>query len=337
MRTPSAKLLELFDACRAVQAVAVAAALDIPNRLSAGPKTSEELATETGCNPHSLQRLLRALASLDVVDEELDGSFRLGPLGSELCGSGSESLRDAAAYYGGRRYWTSWGRLLDSVQTGRPAFGAASPDAFLEMATRDPDGAALFNDAMASLSGPVNTAVVKAYDFSRFDTVVDVGGGYGALLLEILAANPRLRGVLFDIPPVAAVARERIEAAGLTDRCDALPGNAFESVPHRGDAYLMKWVLHDWNDEHCGQILASCRRAMNVGATLMIVERLLPPSGDPAQDAATSFLSDLNMLVLSEGRERTESEYRALLHMAGFELTRVIPTSTPHSILECTV
>ncbi len=337
MRTPAAKLLELFDGCRAAQVVAVAAALDLPSRLSDGPKTSDELAVETGCRPESLRRLLRALASLDVVGEELDGRFRLGALGSALCGSGSESLRAAAAYYGSRRYWTSWGRLLDSVQTGRPAFGAASPDAFLEMANRDPEGAGLFNDAMASLSGPINDAVVKAYDFSRFDTLVDVGGGYGALLLEILAANPRLRGVLFDIPPVIAVARDRIRTAGCADRCDVVAGNAFESVAHGHDAYLMKWVLHDWNDDHCRQILASCRRAMRDGAALIIVERVLPQSGAPARDAASMFLSDLNMLVLSEGRERTESEYRSLLRTAGFELTRVVATATPHSILECTV
>lgn len=330
----SSKLLEILDGYRAVQALYVAATLGLADLLKDGPMESAAIARATGADPRSLHRLLRALASLDVLEEKGDGRFALASLGHELRSDVPGSLRAAVVYYGGRRNWTSWGRLLESVKTGKPAFGAWSPGAFREMAERDPDGAAALNEAMAALGGPANASIAAAYDFSKVGMLVDVGGGYGTLLGAVLAAHPRLRGVLFDIPPVIAGARGRIEAAGLADRCELVAGDAFEAVPEGGDAYVLKWVLHDWDDELSLRILKSCRMAMRHGAVLLIVERVLPQRAEPTAGTATKFLSDLNMLLLTAGRERTAGEYRTLLAAAGFEPGRVIRTPTPHCIIE---
>jgi hypothetical protein len=202
------------------------------------------------------------------------------------------------------------------------------------MAARDPVGAATLNEAMDALTGAVNASVIRAYDFSRFGTLVDVGGGYGALLVGMLRAHPRLRGRLFDIPPVVDGAQRRIADAGLAERCELVGGDAFTAVPGGGDAYILKWVIHDWNDALSITLLANCRAAMGDNGTLLLVERIIPERAAPSAGATATFLSDLNMLLLTGGRERTEAEYRALLAAAGFALTRVVPTSTPHCIIE---
>ncbi len=333
---PSTKLLEMLDGYRVVQALYVAAQLGIADLLKDGPKHSEELARTTGAHARSLHRLLRALASLDVLEERHDGRFTLTPVGDYLRSDVPGSLRAAVIFYGGRRHWTAWGQLLDSVKSGSTAFGAPSPSAFLEMAARDPESARIFNEAMAALTGPVNASVIAAYDFSSTGTLVDVGGGYGALLGGILVANPRLRGVLFDIPPVIEGARHRIAAAGLAGRCELIAGNAFEAIPGGGDAYILKWILHDWNDELSITILTNCRAAMRDDGKLLLVERVVPQRAEPTPDAANRFLSDLNMLLLSGGCERTEDEYRVLLAAAGFDLRRIVHTTTPHWVIEAT-
>lgn len=331
---PSTRLLEMLDGYRVVQALYVAAELGIPDLLKDGPKHSDDLARATATHPRSLRRLLRALASLDVLEEIDGGRFTLTPIGDQLRADVPDSLRAAVVFYGGRRHWTAWAGLLESVKSGATTFGARSPTAFFEMAARDPAGATIFNEAMAALTGPVNVAVIAAYDFSGIGTLVDVGGGYGALLTGILAANPELRGILFDIPPVADSARSRIEAAGLAHRCEVVGGDAFAAVPTGGDAYILKWVIHDWNDELSGTILTNCRKAMRDGGKLLLVERVVSQRAEPSAGAATKFLADLNMLLLTGGCERTEDEYRALLAAAGFQLTRIVPTSTPNSVIE---
>lgn len=331
---PSSTLLALLDGYRALQVLYVAAQLGIADFLRDGPKNSVELAHASGAHAQSLHRLLRALASLAVIEERADGTFSLTPLGEHLRSDVPGSLRPAFIFYGGRRHWTAWGQLLDSIKSGKTAFGNQSPGVFLEMAARNPEGARIFNDAMAALSGPVSESVTAAYDFSAIGTLVDVGGGYGALLISVLLANPRVHGVLFDIAPVVEGARACIEAAGLKERCELVAGNAFESVPKGGDAYLLKWVLHDWNDDLCTSILTSCRTAMGDAGTLLLVERVVPQRATPNPQVANTFLSDLNMLLLSGGRERTEEEYRLLLAAAGFDLCRVVQTTTPQCIIE---
>lgn len=332
-RAPVGMLLEMLDGYRAVQVLYVAAELGVADHLADGPKRSAELAQALGAHAPSLQRLLRALASLDLLAEHDDDSFGLTPVGELLRSDVPGSLRAAALYFGGRRHWTAWGQLLDSVRSGSPV-GGGSPTVFAEMAARAPAAARTFNEAMAALSAPVNAAVTDAYDFSGIGTLIDVGGGYGALLGAVLLANPRLRGVLFEIPAVVDVARTRIDAAGLAERCQVVAGDAFASVPAGGDAYLLKWVLHDWNDELCLAILRNCRAAMGEHARLLVVERVLPRRAQPTLDTTNKFLSDLNMLLLSGGCERTEEEYRALLGAAGLSLERIVPTATPHAIIE---
>lgn len=331
---PSLRLLEMLDGYRAVQALYVAAQLGIADRLADGPKRSDQLSSAIGAHERALHRLLRALTSLDVLQEKDDGAFALTEIGNLLRSDVSNSLRSAILLYGGRRHWTAWGQLLDSVKSGSTAFAGRSSGAFLEMAARDPEGARVLNEAMAALTAAVQEGVIGNCDFSGTRTLVDVGGGYGSLLVAILLANPDLHGVLFDIPPVVEVARQRIAAAGLSERCQAVAGDAFEAVPSGADAYILKWVLHDWSDELCLAILANCRRAMGDEGKLLLVERVLPKRAEAIPGAANKFLSDLNMLLLSGGCERTEGEYRALLAAAGFEMRRIIDTATPHCIIE---
>lgn len=330
--TPATQLLDMLYGYRTVQVLYAAAVLGIADQLRDGPRSSDELSAASGAHAPSLRRLLRALSSLGVLVEAEDGRFALTPMGALLCSDAPGSLRAAVLFFGGRRHWTAWAQLFESVKTGNTAFPLRSADKFAEMAARDPTGAAVFNEAMEALTGPVQASVIEAYDFSKARIVVDVGGGYGSLLASILKANPKVRGVLFDIAPVIEAARGRIEAAHLTERCDSVAGDAFDAVPAGGDIYVLKWVLHDWDDELSIRILANCRCAMRADARLLIVERVLPSRSGP--EAASAFLSDLNMLLLSGGVERTEEQYRALLAAAGFELRRVVPIASPHHLLE---
>jgi hypothetical protein len=330
---PTTRLLEMLDGYRVVQALHAAAQIGIADLLADGPQSSEALALASGTHAPSLRRLLRALASLDVLEEQPDGRFTLTALGVQLRSDVPGSLRAAVLFYGGKQHWKAWGGLHESVRTGDTAFGPRSPTAFADMAARDPAGAATFNAAMAALTGAVNASVVAAYDFSRFATLVDVGGGYGALLAGILRATPGLRGTVFEIPAVVEGARERIAAAGLAERCEVVGGDAFTAVPAGADAYIFKWILHDWDDASSTTLLTNCRAAIGAGGTLLIVERVLPERAAPGP-GATAFLADLNMLLLTGGRERTEAEFRALFAATGFRLGRIVPTGAPNSIIE---
>ena len=317
-----------------MQALYVAAELGIADLLKDGPQHSAELSHATGAHARSLHRLLRALASLDVLEERDDGRFALTSVGEQLRSDVSTSLRAAVIFYGGRRHWAAWSQLLDSVKSGRPAFGTSSDDPFLAMWARSPEGARVFHEAMAALTEPVMASLIAAYDFSSIGTLVDVGGGYGMLLRGILNANPQMRGILFDIGPVIESARVRFDAAGLAGRCELIAGNVFDTIPTGGDAYILKWILHDWNDERSTAILTNCHGAMRGNGTLLLVERIVPQRAEPTPQAATKFLSDLNMLLLSEGGERTEEEYRALLAAAGFSVRQIVHTATPNCIVE---
>ena len=236
MATPAATLLHLMTGYRAMQALYVAARLGIADLLKDGARGSEELARATGADARALHRLLRALASLGVFGEDADGRFTPSELGALLRSDVPGSLRAAAIFFGDERNWHAWGELERSVMSGEPVRGPRGTQAFLEEGARDPEGAALFNAAMTSLTSAFDAAVTAAYDFSRLGTLVDVGGGQGALISSILAANPALRGILFDIPPVIESARGRIGEAGLAGRCELVAGDFFASVPAGGDA-----------------------------------------------------------------------------------------------------
>jgi len=334
MATPAATLLHLMTGYRAMQALYVAARLGIADLLKDGARGSEELARATGADARALHRLLRALASLGVFAEDADGRFAPSELGALLRSDVPGSLRAAAIFFGDERNWHAWGKLERSVMSGEPVRGPRGTQVFLEESARDPEGAALFNAAMTSLTSAFDAAVTAAYDFSRLGTLVDVGGGQGALISSILAANPALRGILFDIPPVIESARGRIGEAGLAGRCELVAGDFFASVPAGGDAYVLKWVIHDWDDEHSVAILGSCRRAMARDGRLLLVERVVPERVDQSADTQGIVLGDLNMLLWTGGCERTAAEYRALLASGGFTLARIVPTATQLNIIE---
>jgi hypothetical protein len=334
---PVDTLLEAILGYRITQAIHVAAKLRVADMLVDGPQASERLAQEAGAHPETLHRVLRALATAGIFEETSDGRFALTPVSALLRSDIPGSLRGAAVFFGHHWHWEKWGGLAHAVTTGVPPGGVASPASFAEVAARDPESAIIGNEGMTSLSGPVNSAMVAALDLSTIRTLVDVGGGHGAMISAILHANPALRGILFDIPSAIEGARPQIEAAGLAERCQLIGGDFFEKVPAGGDAYIMKWIIHDWDDERSVAILRNCHAAMTDGGRLFLVERVLPAqverSPRPGQEPA---FADLNMLVLNGARERTEEQFRALLDAAGFTLIRIISTPPPmaHSILE---
>jgi SAM-dependent methyltransferase len=223
---------------------------------------------------------------------------------------------------------------LHSVQTGETAFDHLFGMELFPYLAQHPEEAAVFNAAMTAFSTQVATAVVAAYDFSPFGTIVDVGGGQGALLRAILQATPTARGVLFDLPQVVTGAKEPTEAMGLTERCTMVGGDCFASVPSGGDAYILSAVIHDWDDERSIAILHNCHRAMRPQGKLLLVEAVVPARIDRSVLSQFSVRGDVNMLVHTGGRNRTEAEYRALFEAAGFQLTRIIPTQGAVKILE---
>jgi hypothetical protein len=313
---------QMIGGYHASQIIYVAARLGLADRLRDGPRRSDELAPLLGANAAALHRLMRALVEIGVLVEAGEGQFDLTTMGRFLQDDAPNSLRAPAICYGDT-FFRAWGALLHSVQTGETAFEHVFGLPFFDYFTRNPEQGEAFHGTMATLSRVIAGAVVAAYDFSGLRTVVDIGGGQGTLLATILKANPHTSGLLFDLPEVIPGARALMEAEGLSDRCRLVAGDFFEAVPEGGDAYLMKWIIHDWEDERSVRILRSCRRTMNATSRLLLVEAVMP---DRVTAGPSGARSDINMMVLTGGRERTEAEYRALLAAAGFRLTRVVPT-----------
>ncbi len=324
---------QLLIGYRVSQALYVAAKLGVADHLKDGPRSGEEVARSVGAHAPSLARLLRALVGIGILAEREDGRFALTAVGECLRSDAPDSQRAVAIFYGDRRHWGAWGALLQSVTTGEKFGGPGKLD-FTDLAARDPEGAAIFNDAMSAFTRGMDAAVTEAYDFSRIRTLVDVGGGHGALLAGILRAQPHLRGILFDIPPVIDGARAHVERAGLGSRIELVAGSFFEVVPPGGDAYMLKFIIHDWDDERSTQILQSCRRAMDANGKLLLVERVVPPLVEQIPAHREAVLADLNMLVLTGGRERTEAEYTSLLAKSGFRLERIVATASMVSVVE---
>jgi hypothetical protein len=244
-------------------------------------------------------------------------------------------MRAIVMLFAGANVQDSWRELEYCVRTGEPAFRRAFPDGdpFSHVAA-DPEEAAIFDEAMAAFTRHVAVALAGAYDFSPFRTVVDVGGGNGALLLGLLAAYPHLRGIVFDLPHVAERARAEVAGAGLSARCEVASGSFFESVPAGADAYVLKHVIHDWNDERAAAILRSCRAAMPAHGRLLIVEGLYPQRIDRSFESRGAAANDVNMLVCTGGRQRSEAEFRDLLGASGFRLTRIVPTPALVTVIE---
>jgi len=328
--SPRDTLLQLTNAFRASQALYVAATLGVADLLEDGPRSVDELAHDTGTHAPTLYRLLRALASVGVFAEQPDGQFGSTPLAEYLRTNAPRSLRAWVMQIGQQYLWTSWGHLLHSVRTGEPAFPEQYGTTAWEYRQAHPEEDAVFNAAMTALSAGVVEAIVQSYDFSSMGVLMDVGGGEGVLLAAILAADPALRGVLFDQPHVVTGANELLERAGVADRCEVVSGSFFEAVPGGADAYLLKSIVHDWDDIATVKILRACRAAITNSGRLLVVEPIIRPGNEP--DPAK--FSDLNMLVMLGGQERTADDFERLYAEAGFRLTDIIRTGSSMAIIE---
>jgi hypothetical protein len=330
---PPVLLYQLASAHYLSQVLYVAAELGIADLLADGPQTHDALAARTHTHAPSLRRVLRLLASAEVFAENADGRFELTPVGSFLR-SGPGSFRATARLFGGPLVWQSWGDLLTTVRTGQAALHRVfKTDSFAYFADH-PEEAAVFDEAMGSFTAMISGAVAAAYDFSPMRSIVDVGGGEGALLTGILRAYPDLRGTVFDLPRLADGAKRQIAAASLAARYQFVPGDFFEAVPGGHDAYLLKHVIHDWDDQRAVAILRTCRRAMGHEAKLLIVEGVYPARIDGSPESRGAAANDVNMMVCTGGRQRSEAEFRDLYTAAGFQLTRIVPTMAMSSVIE---
>jgi hypothetical protein len=335
---PATALLRLATGHEAAQTVIVAARLGLADLLADGPRDAAGLAAATGAHASSLHRLLRALAALDVVREQADGRFGLGPLGAPLRDGVAGSLRALVLLFGHDEFWQSWGDLEHSVRTGETAVRHLwGVETSFDRYAAEPALGHVFNAGMTALSGRVIAAVLGVWRFPASGLIVDVGGGEGALLAAVLRANPGLRGVVFDLPPVAeaaaaALAGQGGAGQGLGDRAEAVGGDMFAAVPPGGDIYMLKSVLHDWADGPAGAVLRAVRAAMAPTARLLVIERLMPDRMGP--EARMVALADLRMLLRTGGRERTKAEFRVLFDAAGLRWLRTVPTATGFCILE---
>jgi hypothetical protein len=307
----------LWPGAMAVQAIHVAAKFALADLVASGPKSIKELAEATHTHGSSLGRFLRALTSLGIFVEDTTGRYGQTALSDTLRSDHPESMRPFAMMVGAHFFWKPLGALEETVRTGQPSFERVYGAPFFEYLAGHSDDAAVFNAAMSS-SPDYLAAIAGAYDFSRFERMVDVGGGHGLLLAGILSANPRLCGVLYDLPAVVAGA-SALRQEPISQRCEIIGGDFFQGVPAGADAYLLKGIIHDWNDEAALKILKNCRRAIRPDGKLLVVEAVLTGSTDPA-----TALMDMLMMVLTSGRERTESEFQSLLQEAGFSMVQVI-------------
>lgn len=318
---PWLELLSLINGFQITQAIRVASVLRIADHLTDGARSADELAALTQSHPGALYRLLRALAAVGVFREDRNRKFTLTPMGDCLRSDSATPIGAWAEVVGSPYFWKTWGHLLHSVRTGENAFQDLNGQDVWKYRAEHADDGATFNRAMTEFSRAYADSVIGAYDFSAFRRIVDVGGGQGLMLAAILAAYPRMHGTLFDQPVVVAGARAALIERGVIDRCDVVGGSFFEAVPEGGDAYLLRVVIHDWEDEEATAILKACRRAMPATATLILIERIVAP----ANEVPAIKFSDLNMLVLPGGRERTREEFSDLFARSGFELMRVVP------------
>jgi ubiquinone/menaquinone biosynthesis C-methylase UbiE len=327
---PQFAMLQMIAGFWVSRAIYVAAKLGLADLVKDSPKTADELARLTGTHAPSLYRVLRALAGVGVFADDGRGRFTQTPLSETLRGDTPGSLRALAMVELGQEHYPAWGNLMHSVMTGEIAFDNLFKQNAWEYYARNPEDASNFNKAMKGLTEMVNQAVLSAYDFSGFNKVVDIAGGTGGLISAILNTNPQMRGVLFDLPQVIAEAGPQLDDAGVRDRCETSTGDFFRSVPEGGDAYVMKWIIHDWDDEKSRAILKNIHRAMDKNGKLLLIEMVVPEGNQPD---LSKFL-DLDMMVMTGGRERTEAEFNSLLAASGFELRRVIRTASPVCVIE---
>jgi len=311
------------------QMLHVAARLQLADHLHAGPRSIESLATATGTHARSLGRLLRGLASLGHFEETSPGTYALTATAQYLREDHPQTVRPMALMLGGVQY-QAWGELLHSVTTGETGFQHRYGQPLFDYLGEHPQEAAEFDRAMVAIHGGETAAILDAYDLSRFHSVIDVGGGNGSQLIEILRRHPALTGAVFDLPHVAQRAKLALDAAGFGDRGSVIGGSFFETVPSGADAYLLRHVIHDWSDEQSQQILSLVRAAIPAHGKLLVIETVIPPGNYPS----FAKLLDLTMLVIPGGIERTEAEYRELFAASGFRLERIVPTAAGVDVIE---
>jgi predicted O-methyltransferase YrrM len=323
------KLLQMMTGYWVTQALYVAAKLGIADLLCEGPVNCDVIASKTSTHPQSLYRTLRALASVGVFTEVAPEQFALTPSAVLLQSGTPNSMRALAIMYAEEQY-RAWGEMLYSVQTGQPAFEHQFGMDVFEYFVQNPEAGAVFNEAMTGLTSQVADALANTYDFSGFETIVDIGGNLGTVIAAILRRYPNARGILFDRPNVVASAAEHLAEAGVEDRCQRIGGDFFAAVPTGGNVYLLASILHDWDDDRCVAILTKCRQVMPAYGKLLVVELVLPEGDVPH---AGKWV-DLHMLVMASGRERTAAQYRALFLAGGFDLASVSPIPGGQSIVE---
>ncbi len=323
--SPQLILIEIAEGYRVSKALQVVAELGIADLLKASPQTCEELAQATSTHAPSLYRLLRALASEGIFREDNQGYFENTPLSEVLCADAPDSVRDSVIYIPHDGSVRAWMCLMDVLKTGNPAFKKATGLTSWEYRQEHPEIGKHFNKHMTFLSSYLAQMFLDNYDFSAFKSIVDIGGGQGSFLASILKVYPQIHGVLFEIPSVAEQAKDYLKELGLSNRSEIIAGDVFKAVPSGYDAYIMKYVLHNWNDEAVYQILQTCREAFPEHGKLIIFETVMIPGNGPDPNKWI----DLHMMVNLGGRERTVEEFEELLSRANFKLTKV--TSLPAS------
>jgi SAM-dependent methyltransferase len=328
--SPTDVMLQMMSGFWVSRGIYIVAKLGIADYLKDGAKTAEELASLTETNADSLYRILRMLAMVGVFYQDDENCFALTPLSETLLSDAPASLRESAIIEMGEVHYEAWGNLLHTVKTGDIAFDSHFGMNIWQYFEKHPENARTFNRYMANASALLNDAIGKTDVFKDSRRIVDVGGGLGGMISAILKANPHLEGVLFDAPSVVEKSKEFLAEKNLSDRCRAVGGDFFEEVPVGGDVYTMRWIIHDWDDQKSIRILKNIRRVIPENGKLILAEAVVPENVQPHY----SKFFDLIMLTITGGRERTESEYRALLGNAGFKLKRIIPTDSFLSIIE---
>jgi orsellinic acid C2-O-methyltransferase len=320
-QAPADRAYELVNGFRASQLVRLAAQLRVPDLLADAPLSAQDLSTATGIDADRLRRVLRGLAGLGVLAETEQGRFHNTEVG-ELFREGVPGSRRALVMMLLPESYRSWDYLMETMRSGKPGHEIAHRGTLWDSMARDPDYAARFNQAMVSVTDEVIDFVIARLDFSSASVIVDVGGGNGSLAAGILRVHPQLRAIICDLPAGLAGTREYLSRRGVSDRCTTVEADFFEKVPIGGDVYLLKNIIHDWDDERAALILSACRRASGPGARILLLERLLPEQVSSSPTDLNAVMTDLQMMVQLGGRERTVAEYRALLDQSGFEFNR---------------
>ena len=326
---PFVSMLQMLHGLHFASCISCLAQLGIPDLVEAGPRSAEDLAVQVGAQPQALYRLMRATASIGILAEGADGKFSETPLSAVLRSNAKPSARSFALM--GIREWhmRGWERLEYTVRTGKTALDEVYGMPAFDYLFSHPAEMEIFNDAMTGFSTMDSPAIAEAYSFDGIRSIVDVGGGHGLLLANILQRNPKMRGTLYEAPPVVEGARNG-PLQPLLDRCTLTPGDMFTSVPAGADAYIMKHIIHDWPDDACVKILSGCRRGVNPGGKLLVADSVITPGNE----FSIGKIMDIQMMLFPGGLERTEEQFRGLLAASGWRLNRIIPTAASESIVE---